>query len=143
MLIILEGPDGVGKTTIAKRLARILNGRIIHCTKDTPNNFTYFSSIIRASENNVVIADRFCYGQFVYQNEDERNLTQEDLYELETLMLRYGSKVVYVKASPKTITSRLNKRGEVPLLTPEEMVATFDYVMSKVTLTVETWRTDQ
>lgn len=142
MLIILEGPDGVGKTTIAKRLARILNGKIVHCTKDTPNDMSYFRSILYASEEQFIIADRFCYGQFVYQSEEERKLTQEDLYRLEAEMLSYGAKVVYVKASPKTIASRLNKRGEIPLLTPEEMIATFDYVMSKITLPIEIWRNE-
>ena len=51
MLIVLEGVDGVGKSTIARKLARILNARIIHCTKDTPNDYRYFHHILDAATN--------------------------------------------------------------------------------------------
>ena len=74
MLIVLEGVDGVGKSTIARKLARILNARIIHCTKDTPNDYRYFHRILDAATSENVIDDRFCYGQFVYQAPEARYL---------------------------------------------------------------------
>lgn len=141
MLIILEGADGAGKSTIAKRLARILNARIIHCTKDTPNDLAYFRSILYASEEQHIIADRFCYGQFVYQSEEERKLTQDELYRLEADMLNMGAKVVYVTASEKTIETRLNKRNEIPMYTVKELLERFDTVMKQSTLQIEIWRT--
>ena len=141
MLIILEGADGAGKSTIAKRLARILNARIIHCTKDTPNDLAYFRSILYASEERHIIADRFCYGQFVYQSEEERKLTQDELYRLEADMLNMGAKVVYVTASEKTIETRLNKRNEIPMYPVKELLERFDTVMKQSTLQIEIWRT--
>ena len=141
MLIVLEGADGVGKSTIAKRLARILNARIIHCTKDTPNDLAYFRSILYASEEQHIIADRFCYGQFVYQSEEERKLTQDELYRLEADMLNRGAKVIYVTASEKTIEARLNKRNEIPMYPVKELLERFDTVMKQSTLQIEIWRT--
>lgn len=141
MLIILEGADGAGKSTIAKRLARILNARIIHCTKDTPNDLAYFRSILYASEEQHIIADRFCYGQFVYQSEEERKLTQDELYRLEADMLNMGAKVIYVTASEKTIEARLNKRNEIPMYPVKELLERFDTVMKQSTLQIEIWRT--
>ena len=141
MLIILEGADGAGKSTIAKRLARILNARIIHCTKDTPNDLAYFRSILYASEEQHIIADRFCYGQFVYQSEEERKLTQDELYRLEADMLNMGAKVVYVTASEKTIETRLNNRNEIPMYPVKELLERFDTVMKQSTLQIEIWRT--
>lgn len=141
MLIVLEGADGVGKSTIAKRLARILNARIIHCTKDTPNDLAYFRSILYASEEQHIIADRFCYGQFVYQSEEERKLTQDELYRLEADMLNMGAKVVYVTASEKTIETRLNNRNETPMHPIKELLERFDAVMKQSTLQIEIWRT--
>jgi thymidylate kinase len=141
MLIVLEGADGVGKSTIAKRLARILNARIIHCTKDTPNDLAYFRSILYASEEQHIIADRFCYGQFVYQSEEERKLTQDELYRLEADMLNMGAKVIYVTASEKTIEARLNKRSEIPMYPVKELLERFDTVMKQSTLQIEIWRT--
>lgn len=141
MLIILEGADGAGKSTIAKRLARILNARIIHCTKDTPNDLAYFRSILYASEEQHIIADRFCYGQFVYQSEEERKLTCDELYRLEADMLNMGAKVIYVTASEKTIEARLNKRNEIPMYPVKELLERFDTVMKQSTLQIEIWRT--
>ena len=141
MLIVLEGADGVGKSTIAKRLARILNARIIHCTKDTPNDLAYFRSILYASEEQHIIADRFCYGQFVYQSEEERKLTQDELYRLEADMRNMGAKVIYVTASEKTIEARLNKRNEIPMYPVKELLERFDTVMKQSTLQIEIWRT--
>lgn len=141
MLIILEGADGVGKSTIAKRLARIFNARIIHCTKDTPNDLAYFRSILYASEEQHIIADRFCYGQFVYQPEEERKLTREELYRLEADILNMGAKVIYVTASEKTIEARLNKRNEIPMYPVKELLERFDTVMKQSTLQIEIWRT--
>lgn len=141
MLIILEGADGVGKSTIAKRLARILNARIIHCTKDTPNDLAYFRSILYASEEQHIIADRFCYGQFVYQFEEERKLTRDELYRLEADMLNMGAKVIYVTASEKTIEARLDKRNEIPMYPVKELLERFDTVMKQSTLQIEIWRT--
>ena len=141
MLIVLEGVDGVGKSTIARKLARILNARIIHCTKDTPNDYRYFHRILDAATDENVIADRFCYGQFVYQTPEERKLSKEDLYHLETAMLARGAKVIYVTAQEKTIEERLNKRNETPMYPVKELMKRFDEVMGNSTLQIEIWRT--
>lgn len=141
MLIILEGPDGAGKSTIARRLARILNAKIIHCTKDTPNDAEYFYRILSAADHQNIIADRFCYGQFVYQSEKERKLTKAELYRLETEFLNHGAKVIYVTAQEKTIQERLNKRKEVPMHPVKELLDRFDTLMKESTLQIEVWRT--
>ena len=66
MLIVLEGCDGSGKTTVARNLQNILpDAEIIHCTRETPNDYSFFWHLIQASKDRHIIADRFCYGQFV------------------------------------------------------------------------------
>ena len=113
MLIVLEGCDGSGKTTIANNLKAILpDAEIIHCTTETPNTFDFFRAIIFASKERDIIADRFCYGQFVYQTEEERHLTEEQLYALEIGMLAAGAKVIHVTAPVTTIAKRLSWRKE-------------------------------
>ena len=131
MLYILEGCDGSGKSTLAKGLSDLLGAQVIHCSRSTPNTLEFFQSILEKSKENDVIADRFCYGQFVYQDENERPLKTygtrplktygtiyyssktalENLHLLESQMLGYA-KVVYVSASAKVIQDRLNSRNE-------------------------------
>lgn len=72
-IIVLEGLDGAGKTTIANRIKDEnpdLNFEIVHCTRHTPNNKEYFCELLRTKRN--IIFDRFCYGQWIYQNNEER-----------------------------------------------------------------------
>lgn len=122
MLIVLEGCDGSGKTTVANHLLNILpNAEIVHCTTDTPNDWDFFSKLIEASKTRNIIADRFCYGQFVYQREEERHLTFKQLWDLEILMMMEGARVIHVAAPVDEIEDRLAMRGEktkysVPLL---------------------------
>lgn len=126
MLIVLEGCDGVGKSTIACSLAKVLNARIVHCTTSTPNDYKFFKGIIDASRYQNIIADRFCYGQFVYQTPSERKLTWAELTQLELDMLDAGAKVVHVKAPVDEIQRRLDLRNEKTGLPVGEIVTRFD-----------------
>lgn len=126
MLIVLEGCDGSGKTTVANNLKAILpDAEIIHCTTETPNDFEFFEGLILASQNRDIIADRFCYGQFVYQSEKERKLTPEQLYKLEIAMLSAGAKVVHVTAPVNTIKERLSWRGEKAMHPVEDITSRY------------------
>ena len=122
MLFVLEGCDGSGKTTVANHLKSILpNAEIVHCTTDTPNDYEFFSYLVDASRDRHIIADRFCYGQFVYQTPQERHLTDEQLTHLETYMLANRVKVIHVTASVEEIENRLVFRGEKTTLPVREI----------------------
>lgn len=132
MLIVLEGCDATGKTTLANLLAKIYTAQIVHCTTETPNTYDFFGGLIYAAEHRNIICDRFCYGQFVYQDEDDRPLSMWKLYPvgesmeryvenswealrmLEMSMLSHDVKVIYTYANPNTIYDRMISRGENP-----------------------------
>lgn len=135
MLFVLEGCDGSGKTTVANHLKNILpNAEVVHCTRETPNDWGFFMSILEASETRDIIADRFCYGQFVYQNEDERNLTPTDLMHLESMMIAQGVKVIHVAASVDEIEDRLAFRGEKTSLPVREICDRYLNLFENLTL---------
>lgn len=134
MLVVLEGCDGSGKSTLAKSLAKVLGADIVHCTSTTPNDMKFFKGIIEASKTRNIIADRFCYGQFVYQKEKDRPLGNiKNLHKLEVQLLKAGAKVIYVEAPLKEIENRLEERGEVLIncLTVSEVLYRFEDVLSK------------
>lgn len=112
MLVVLEGCDGSGKSTLARFLSKIMNAEIVHCTASTPNNYDYFLNIIEASKTRNIIADRFCYGQFVYQTEEERKLDLPMLYKLEASMLSVNAKVIYMDTSAEYAYYKLQNRGD-------------------------------
>lgn len=125
MLIVLEGCDGVGKSTIARNLSQLMDARIVHCTASTPNDYKFFKSIIDASKYQNIIADRFCYGQFVYQNEKERHLTHAELTQLELDMIEAGAKVIHVHAPVDEVKRRLRYRNESTAIPVEEIMDKF------------------
>ena len=129
MLIVLEGCDGTGKTTLANNIAKVIGGSVIHCTRETPNNYDFFEDIILAAEECNIVADRFMYGQFVYQTAGERIakgwLRDADKAKLEVLMLKQGVKVFHVTAPLKDIEQRLTERGETTHETVGRIVMNF------------------
>lgn len=137
MLIMLEGCDATGKTTIANMLQLVMpDAQVVHCTADTPNDFEFFDELINIGQFRNVILDRGMYGQFVYQNWDERNLSMAQLTELELRMLKTGAKLLYICASKSKIEERLKLRGEETPLAVEEILQRFDEVLKKSILPV-------
>ena len=139
MLIVLEGCDGTGKTSIAKLIqAVMLDAEIIHCTAETPNDFKFFSKLIDIGQYRNIILDRGMYGQFVYQSPEDRKLSHKQLRTLELNMIRTGAKVVHVTAMQQTIEDRLNSRSEVPMHTVSVLLSRFDDLFEKSLMPVIT-----
>ena len=153
MLYILEGCDGAGKTTVATQLAEILDAEIIHCSQYTPNDFYFFAEIANAAREKNIIADRFCYGQFIYQEEEkDRPLCNrhngkcsalKSLHELEALMLQIGVKVIQVTATSEVIKDRLALRKEnlINGLTVEQVLLKYEAIKNMSILPWITWDT--
>lgn len=73
MIYILEGPDGVGKTTLARAIQDKTKGHLLHCTyKEGWDMEMYFVQIIdvarELSEYQDVIIDRWIPSEYVYGN---------------------------------------------------------------------------
>lgn len=135
MLFVLEGCDGSGKSTVAQHLKNVLPGaEIIHCTRTTPNDMNFFESLIKAADHRDIIADRFCYGQFVYQNANERHLSDDDLVRLEAMLLEHNARVIHVAASVDEIEDRLTFRGEETSLPVREICDRYLYLFENLTL---------
>ena len=139
MLIVLEGCDGTGKSSIAKLIqAVMLDAEIIHCTAETPNDFKFFSKLIDIGQYRNIILDRGMYGQFVYQSPEDRKLSHKQLRSLEMRMLSTGAKVVHVTAMQQTVEDRLNNRSEVPMHTVSVLLSRIDDLFEKSLMPVIT-----
>ena len=139
MLYALEGCDGTGKTTLATFLSKLLDAEIVHCSTHTPNTYGFFVDLIESAKDRNIIADRWCYGQFVYQEEQDRPIKQgmslisypkashERLADLEVRMLQNQVKVILVDAPTDVIKQRLEARQEKPInnLTVEQIQQKF------------------
>lgn len=116
MLILIEGCDGSGKSTLSRFLSDLLGGTVVHLSSNTTNNYATMMHIIESSKDNIVIMDRSMYGQFVYQTEEERTeknwLREKDLSEIEAYMLSVGVVPILCVANEETLKHRIAQRGD-------------------------------
>lgn len=141
MMIVLEGIDGVGKTTLANLLSKTYDAGIIHATRETPNDWAWFSELMDLAKDHNIIMDRSFWGQFVYQDPEERKLTWEQLHELEHRLEQEGGKLIYVTAYEEDLLARLSLRKERLSRPIEELIARYEQVSSLAHCSVVTYNT--
>lgn len=117
MKFLLEGVDGCGKTTLAKKIQETFSGidfEMIHCTRETPNNYNYFLEMLSSDRN--MIIDRGYLGQFIYQTEEERIangwLTTKELYSIDRIASINKVVKIYVKADTDLCLYNCKHNGE-------------------------------
>lgn len=141
MMLVLEGIDGVGKTTLANLLSKAYNAGIIHATRETPNDWAWFNEVMDLAKDRNIIMDRSFWGQFVYQDPEERKLSWEQLHELEHRLDQEGGKIIYVTATNEDIQLRLGARAEVLSLPLDILKARYKVVIDLAECPVVTYNT--
>lgn len=123
MLIILEGPDGAGKSTIAEALFNTIrrDRTLLHFgPPDRPSILEEYviktAGILRTTPN--VIIDRFCYGELVYPQLTGRpslldaSHGRAQLAWTDNWLRAKGALLVHVTTPPTILANRLRIRAE-------------------------------
>jgi thymidylate kinase len=123
MKIIVEGADGVGKTTIVNYLAEKFNLTKRHITSQDLNTFLFYYNLLEDNDN--VIFDRHFIGEMIYPYLFNRkgNLTNEQFDILLNKALTEDTYIFIITADNDIIKQRLLERGDEP----EEVIKTFEY----------------
>ena len=117
MFIILVGPDGAGKTTLAKKLANHFG--LTYIKRDKPENqedkdnmFKSYVDVINTMDN--VIYDRYLHCEKVYGPimRDENIVTWEQLNEIELLLMKKKAIIIHCTDTTDALWERCNSRGE-------------------------------
>lgn len=111
MPIIIEGPDGAGKSTLAKSLAGSLDMNIL---KMTANGGQSVPEYLQKLECDGVIIDRCWVSEQVYSDlfGREPRIGNDDAEALTELCGRVGIPIIVLLPPLHVVISRLNKRGD-------------------------------
>lgn len=108
--IILEGADGVGKTTLARILADKYGMDICHCTQYDAADYAFYQQTLRKKN---VIWDRHTLGELIYPKVFGRK--QQIGTEDARLIMHYAKlndvKVFVLTCDEMTLEQRLCERG--------------------------------
>lgn len=116
MIIILEGPDGSGKTTLANKIKDQTGFMLLHRSHQTDSNaeslFDEYAQVIKAGKN--CIMDRGWYSEMVYGPvmRGASAITYPQMYELERLLAKNGALIIHCTAPEATLWKRCLRRGE-------------------------------
>lgn len=118
MLIVIEGPDGAGKTTLAEQISRQTRYPIQHMDRprteeDRVKMYDVYMKLAKSKKN--VILDRSWYSEIVYGTtvRKETHISFIDMYKLEEAVSKNGGgMIIYCTGPIEELWKRATTRGE-------------------------------
>lgn len=139
MLLILEGPDCVGKTTLAVQLTKRLERagyavELRHCGPPTQHPLNEYELPLfdyRPGGNRAIIYDRHFWGELVYPELFGRatQLTPAIRLHIELFLMSRGAQLISVTAPTERIQRCISCRGDE--LVKPEVVSRMNYLFSR------------
>lgn len=126
MIIIIEGPDGAGKTTLANYLSKKMGYPIKH--RSTPKSQEEKDAMMQSYIDDIasgdsMIWDRCFYSEMVYGpvKRDQSYINVEQMVALEVDLQRVGALVIYCTDDVLSLWERCLRTGEKYITNVDEL----------------------
>jgi len=139
MIIIIDGPDGSGKTTLAEKISKHTGYEVKHRTQpktegDKKRMMEDYLSAIALNED--VIFDRSWYSEMVYGPimRDASVISRQEMYDIERKLAVHGAVIIFATGKPEDLWQRCNERGEDYVQSLEqltEITNSFEQLMAR------------
>lgn len=131
MIIIIEGADGSGKTTLANKLSAQTGYPLIHMSQpkdavEEQRMFIEYKDLICQNKN--IILDRCWYSEMAYGPlmRGRSAISYPMMFALEGILSRKGALLIYCKTDPKKQFDNARKRGEDFITTYDTFQAIYE-----------------
>lgn len=146
MLIVFEGPDGSGKTTLAKAVERKINGMMVHCGPPIKGFEQHnWEQVIRfAQTHRPIVCDRLHWGDLVYapyREGGQMAIGLDGIDELDALIEKRGGIIVHVTAHADVLRARDDGDGFIDLSDLARIRGTYEAMARNCTSLVYTYDT--
>lgn len=117
-LIVLEGCDGAGKSSLAEALLTYTGGVIVHKGPPTEDAFSEYMDIpypyMGAEIGDIVILDRWHLGEMIYgpKYRGVSQITMEQARDIDRVLDIYGAIKLHLDAPDDILEARAFERGE-------------------------------
>lgn len=114
-IIVLEGADASGKSTLAKKLVEALDGEYVKFSQPVkPPYEEYLRFLLNHDPAKTYILDRFMYGELVYGPifRGAAGFSMLDLNYLEMVLMRFNHVVIHCQVSLDQNLKKLKERGD-------------------------------
>jgi broad-specificity NMP kinase len=112
MITIIEGVDGTGKTTYAKKLAA--DNKLTYLHADKPTQKTWYEEYLNPIKHQHMVLDRWHLGELVWPTiYGRKSLFDDDTFDLCNWTLsKLGTKLIVLTRNDDDIVNELLDRGE-------------------------------
>lgn len=113
MKIYIEGPDGIGKSTLVEHIIKKYKYKMIHSSNLTENDYKYHSDLIDSEDN--LVLDRFNLGEIVYPaiyNRKPKMTFDEQLKIMFRIEATTNPFIIFFASNFDDLKERLFKRGD-------------------------------
>lgn len=116
MIIVLEGPDASGKTTLGKALAEEVDGVYIHASAPKRHPLVEYTATLEGLRPEHIVLDRWHIGEMIYgpKYRGSSGLSRTQFDAVEEYLAGNGALLVHCDDASDVLRSRLYARGEIP-----------------------------
>lgn len=137
MIVIIEGPDGAGKTTLARAIQQDTGWQYIHANAPAAHPLIEYTAPLSDSTKSFVL-DRWHLGEMVYGplHRGGSRLSPEQFVAVEQFLDERGAVVVLCNGTVAELSKHLYMRGDKPHATLAMEARGFDKIASTTWLPV-------